>query len=154
MLGATMLGARLRRLSERIDREAAQVYARAGLGCEQRWMGVLDLLAERGPMSVGDLAESLVISHPSVSQTRRSLQEAGLISEEADPGDARRKILRLTNAGVALVDQLRPIWVALMASAEELDHEAMDVITPLNRLEDAIDRRSFFDRAMGRLHIR
>ena len=145
-LGAAALGARLRRLSERIDREAALVYARAGVRFEQRWMGPLSLLADREAMSVGDLASALVISHPSVSQARRSLEAAGLITEKADPDDRRRRLLHLTAAGVALVGQLRPFWVAFARAAEELNVEVEDIIGPLNRLEDALTRQSLHQR--------
>ena len=149
--GAAALGARLRRLSERIDREAAAVYARDGVRFEQRWMSVLRLLSERDGLSVRDIAEALVITHPSVSQTRRSLQDAGLVADAPDPADARRRILRLTEDGAAFVARVRPVWQALMEAAIELDHEAGDVIGPLNRLDEALARRSLYDRAVDRL---
>lgn len=60
------IGALLRRISDRVERDANRVYARLGVSFEQRWMGVLDLLARQGPMSVKDLANSLKISDPSV----------------------------------------------------------------------------------------
>src|SRR3954465_4059183 len=84
-LGGAAIGALLRRISERIDRDANRVYARLGVNFEQRWMGVLDLLARQGPLSVKDLARDLRISHPSVSQTRSSLLKAGLVAERVDP---------------------------------------------------------------------
>lgn len=149
--GGAALGARLRRLSERIDREAAAVYTREGVHFEQRWMGVLRLLSEREGLSVKDIAEALVITHPSVSQTRRSLQDAGLIEDRPDPNDARRRILQLTEAGRAFVATVRPIWLALMEVADDLNREAEDIITPLNRLDDALERHSLFDRTIDKL---
>src|SRR3954468_24945833 len=77
--GATAIGGRLRRLSERIDQDCARIYADLGVRFEQRWFGVLSQLANGGPRSVGALAASLGITHASVSQTRRSLHEAGLV---------------------------------------------------------------------------
>lgn len=138
-LGGAAIGARLRRLSDRIDRDAARVYAALGVQFEQRWMGVLSLLAERGAMAVGELAESLRISHPSVSQTRRSLIGAGIIAEQADPRDARRRTLHLTPEGVALVARLRPAWAALELAGEVLNREAGNTVLALNRLELALD---------------
>jgi DNA-binding MarR family transcriptional regulator len=90
------------------------------------------LLADRGEMTVGELAQALVISQPSVSQTLRSLQSAKWVSEKLDPRDARRRIQRLTKAGLAFVDKLRPIWLALMQAARDLDGEAI--------VKDASDR--------------
>jgi DNA-binding MarR family transcriptional regulator len=141
------LGARLRRLSERIDRELAALYAARGEAIEQRWFGTLDLLDKFGPLSVGELAEAMGITHVSVSQTRQSLQDAGLVALEGDPNDRRRRLLQLTPAGRALVDRLRPLWDALSSSARELDAEAGGVVAVLDRLEAALDRASVAARA-------
>jgi DNA-binding MarR family transcriptional regulator len=149
--GNAGIGARLRRVSDRLDREANAVYAHAGLHFEQRWMGVLMLLAARGEVTVGELAQALGITQPSVSQTLRSLQAAKMISEKADPGDARRRIQRLTKTGLTFVKKAEPIWTALMESARDLDREGIDLITPLDQLERALDRKSVYERALGYL---
>jgi DNA-binding MarR family transcriptional regulator len=149
--GAAGIGGRLRRLSERLDADARRVYAEAGIAFEQRWLGVLDLLSAGAPLTVGEIAASLGISHPSVSQTRQSLAKAGLIAWERDPGDARRRRLRLTAAGAALVERLRPIWAVLDEAAIELDREAGGVTGALQKLEDALQRGSIHARAARRL---
>jgi DNA-binding MarR family transcriptional regulator len=145
-LGGAAIGALLRRLSDRIDRDAGQVYARLGVSFEQRWMGVLDLLARRGPMSVKDLAGHLKISHPSVSQTRSSLLAAGLVAERPDPTDGRRRSLYLTPEGQALVETLAPVWAALDEVGRTLNAEAGDPASVLIGLEAALNRRSIQDR--------
>jgi len=124
-----------------------------GVVFEQRWMGVLNLLALRGPMSVNELAAVLAISHPSVSQTRASLRKAGLIAERVDRRDGRRRLLRLSSKGAALVETLQPIWSALAETAKALNDEADDVVAGLARLERALDRRPLFDRVQARLKV-
>lgn len=106
------------------------------------------MLAERGEMTVGELAQALVITQPSVSQTLRSLQSAKLVSEKPDGRDARRRIQRLTRTGLAFVAKVRPIWTALMAVGSDLDREGIDLITPLDRLERMLDRKSLYERAL------
>lgn len=145
-LGGAALGGRLRRLSERVDRDANRVYAAFGVDFEQRWLGVLDQLVVFGPMSVNELAKALAISHPSVSQTRNSLRKAGLIVERADPADGRRRTLHLTAKGKALVAKLQPAWAVLDQVGIAINAEAGDVVAALNRLEDVLDRKSIFDR--------
>lgn len=142
------LGARLRRLSERIDRDAGRVYAEAGVPFEQRWYGVLNQLVLNGPLSVSDLAQILGIAQASVSQTRQSLEAAGLIRWEKDAADGRRRTLHLTVDGQALVDRLTPLWRRLIAAAEEIDAEAGEAILALDRLDAALDRRSLYERVM------
>jgi DNA-binding MarR family transcriptional regulator len=149
--GNAGVGARLRRLSERIDRESSAVYAHLGLHFEQRWMGVLMLLDERGEMTVGELAEALRITQPSVSQTLRSLQAASIVSDKTDPRDSRRRIQRLSPKGLQFIEQVRPVWAALMQTAQDLDREGIDLLTPIDQIERSLDRKSVLERALGYL---
>jgi len=127
------------------------VYSHAGLHFEQRWMGILMLLDERGQFTVGELAEALGITQPSVSQSLRSLQAKRMISEKTDQRDGRRRIQRLTKTGMAFVAKARPIWAALMEAARDLDREGVDLLTPLDEVERMLDSKSLFDRALGYL---
>jgi DNA-binding MarR family transcriptional regulator len=149
--GGAAIGARLRRLSERIDREATQLYGKLGLDFEQRWFGVLNLLAQFGPLSVGELAAPLGISHASVSQTRESLERRGYIRWTPNPADARSRHLQLTRAGERLVARLTPLWLALSDAGRELNDDAGDVVASLERLDRALERRSLIDRVVARL---
>jgi DNA-binding MarR family transcriptional regulator len=143
--GAT-IGAQLRRLSERIDRDVGRVYAHLGITFEQRWFGVLNQIVQNGPMTVGDLAAALRITHVSVSQSLRSLEAAGYVRALPDPQDARRRRQSLTPEGEALVARLTPLWLAMNREAEALNREAGDIADHLDRLDRALDGRSLFDR--------
>ncbi|MCA3255393.1 MAG: MarR family transcriptional regulator [Alphaproteobacteria bacterium] len=149
--GGAALGARLRRLSERIDRDADRLYAELGVEFEQRWFGVLNQLALNGPMAVGQLADALGVSHAAISQTRASLLGKRLIEIGDDVHDARKRVLRLSADGVALVRRLAPVWGALEAVASDLAASAPGLIEALDRLEAALDRRSLRDRALDEM---
>jgi DNA-binding MarR family transcriptional regulator len=145
-LGGAALGARLRRLSAAIDADAARIYAARGIRFEQRWFGVINQLALAGPLSVRQLADLLGITHASVSETRQSLEVAGLIASQVDPSDGRRRVLTLSPSGEALVAQLQPLWDAFDEAARELDAEAGGVTEALARLEQALAQRSLHER--------
>jgi DNA-binding MarR family transcriptional regulator len=145
--GPAAIGGRLRRLSERIDRDAGKLYAELGVRFEQRWFGVFSLLDLHGPLPVGELAAALGVSHVSVSQVRQALADAGLITWERDARDGRSRVLRLTGEGADLAAQLAPVWRALAAAAVELNAEADDALAGLERLETALDRASILERA-------
>jgi DNA-binding MarR family transcriptional regulator len=149
--GAGALGARLRRLSERFDRETAQIYAAQGIYFEQRWFGILNQIVLNGPMTVGEIAETLCITHVSVSQARRALEGAGLIQILEDKTDARRRPISLSSKGEGLVASLAPLWAALSESAEELDAEAGNLVRLLDRLEDALDEHTLSQRVGARI---
>jgi len=143
----------LRRLSERFDRDATRLYAAQNIRFEQRWYGLLNQLVLNGPMSIGDIARALRITHVSVSQASRSLETAGIIISTASTKDARRRELNLTPKGDALVAQLSPLWMALNNVGEELNTEASDVVRALDQLEDALARMSLFDRVADKIGI-
>lgn len=148
-MGGVALGARLRRLSAAIDTDAARIYAAMGIRFEQRWFGVLNQLALNGSMTVSDLARMLGISHASVSETRQSLEKAGLVLSSPDRQDSRRRTLSLSPSGEALVDRLRPLWRAFDEAARRLDAEAGEVTQALTRLEHALARQSLHDRIVA-----
>jgi len=149
--GGGALGARLRRLSDRIDREAGTVYLTRGLAFEQRWFGIVHELHVQGPSSVAHLAKRLGVTHVAVSQTRKSLQAAGMLASATDPDDARRSLLSLSAKGRRMATQLEPTWSALAAAAGELDAEAGNVVEALERLEAALARRSLGERVRAHL---
>ncbi len=149
--GAAAIGARLRRLSERIDRDAGRLYADAGIDFEQRWFGVINLLALFGPQTVGELATSLGVSHASVSQVRAALERAALTTWVQHPEDGRQRRLQLSAAGEQLTARLVPIWRALIGAALEINDEADDALAALARLESVLDRASLYSRARSLL---
>lgn len=149
--GGAAIGARLRRLSERIDRETAQIYAARGVRFEQRWYGILNQVVLNGPMSVTEIAATLRVTHVSVSQARQALEAAGLVKTSSDEADARRRLIALTASGRALVKKVAPLWQALSDSAAALDAEAGNLVRLLDRLEDALDAQSLEDRVQERI---
>jgi DNA-binding MarR family transcriptional regulator len=149
--GGQALAARLRRASDRVDRDGTRIYAAQKVRFEQRWYGVLRQLVNQGDMSVGEIAAALRITHVSVSQACRSMEKAGIIKSAASATDARRRNLSLTPKGRALVKKLSPLWDAFNAAAEELNAEAGNVVKLLDLLDDALERKSMFDRINAQL---
>lgn len=74
-------------------------------------------LAER-PLAVSELAESLPISRPAVSQHLKVLKDAGLVAEEAV---GTRRIYHLDEAGLsALRDQLDTFWDRALSGFQDI----------------------------------
>ena len=144
-------GTRLRRLSERLDREVQEIYRTAGEGFEPRWFAVVAALNE-GPATVGELAERIGVTHAAVSQVRSALVAEGLVRGVADPEDMRRQRLELTAAGLAMVVRLEPLWNALAdVTVDLLDEAAPALMQELGGLEAALDRETLKSRVLARL---
>lgn len=70
-----------------------------------------------GPRSVGDLAASLPVSRPAVSQHLRVLREAGLVS---DRKDGTRRLYSVAPEGVAeLREYVNTFWDEVLAEFKD-----------------------------------
>ena len=70
-----------------------------------------------GPRSVGELAGSLPVSRPAVSQHLRVLRAAGLVS---DRKDGTRRLYRVAPEGVAeLRDYVNGFWDEVLAEFKD-----------------------------------
>jgi DNA-binding transcriptional ArsR family regulator len=70
-----------------------------------------------GPRSVGELASSLPVSRPAVSQHLRVLRAAGLVS---DRKDGTRRLYRVAPEGVAeLRDYVNGFWDEVLAEFKD-----------------------------------
>ena len=81
-------------------------------------------LAER-PQAVVELASTLPISRPAVSQHLKVLKDAGLVAEHAE---GTRRIYHLNEAGLsALRDQLDTFWNRALANYQDvIDHSTKE----------------------------
>ena len=78
-------------------------------------------LAQR-PQAVGELAASLPVSRPAVSQHLKVLKDAGLVAERAE---GTRRIYQLNEAGLAaLRDQLDTFWKRALARYHDVIDES------------------------------
>lgn len=78
------------------------------------------LLAER-PSAVVDLADSLPLSRPAVSQHLKVLKDLGLVDEKAE---GTRRIYRLNEAGLgALRDQLDTFWDRALSGFHDITEQ-------------------------------
>ena len=78
-------------------------FARKDLSFGQ--MHVLMLLHQLGPMTVGQMAEMLAVSMPSVSSMLDRLEEHSLVERHRDEADRRLVHVRLTDRGRAEAEE-------------------------------------------------
>jgi DNA-binding MarR family transcriptional regulator len=141
--GTAAFGTRLRRLSEALDRDVQALYRAHDARFESRWFPVVAALLEHGPLSVGELAAMIGITHAAVSQVRGELIAQGLICVAADPTDRRRQILSLSASGRRQSEVLQPLWKAIALSTDALcADEAPQLLAHLDRIEAALARKS------------
>lgn len=100
-----------------------------------RWL----LLHANERPSLGELAETVELSEAMVSRTARVLFEDGLAAIEPDPDDARRRRLRLRDAG-SMLDTFERATAARRTRRMTWDVGARDVSGAIDRIQAAADR--------------
>lgn len=154
-LGLLALGSRLRRISDRIMANGADIYREAGVDFEPRWFPVFRFLADHELASVGEIARGIGFTHAAVSQTATQMRRRGVLSITKDPGDERRRNLALTPAGRALLPDLRAVWADIEEAAREIvDHSGVCVLSGLDGMENAMDQESLLVRTRKRRQAR
>lgn len=65
------------------------------------------LAAASGPLSVGEIAEAVGVDQPRASRLVQQSVDLGLVRREADPDDARRTRIALTDDGTRILRGFR-----------------------------------------------
>ena len=98
---------RIWRIGRHLERHRKQRLEE--LGTDRVTLDVLATLRRSGPpyqRTAGELMRSALITSGGVSQRLEKLERAGLITRQVDLADRRRVEVRLTQAGVDLVDSV------------------------------------------------
>ncbi len=155
LLGPLALASRLKRLSERLMKDASRIYREQKLDFEPRWFPVFYLLSEQSPLAVTEIARELHVTHPAVNQVAGAMEKAGLIISWRDKKDDRKRLLALSASGKDLVIRLMPLWSDIKrAACELLDASGTDLLAALDRIESALDSAGMFERIKAQIKKR
>ncbi|MFF4228670.1 MarR family winged helix-turn-helix transcriptional regulator [Streptomyces sp. NPDC001820] len=107
--------------------------------CPSGTAAVLSLLDRHGGMRMSRLAELLAVDMSVTSRHVAHAAERGWIERSPDPGDKRSRILRLTPAGLGMLDQLARRTTDMFARHLEdwSDDEVGQLIAMLTRLRES-----------------
>lgn len=87
-----------------------------------------------GPLRLSELARREAVTAPTMSRVLTALDEAGLVSRAADPGDARGVLISVSAAGVSRLAELRSHRTALiarrLARLDETQRDALEAALP------------------------
>lgn len=111
---ATALRQAARHMSKAYSRELSKV----GLSATQ--YPLLLLLSTRGPSSIPEIADFLLVDRSNIGHTLRPLERGGLISIVEGAEDRRRKVIELTDEGRTSVDAGMAAWSRAQIQFETL----------------------------------
>ena len=147
------LATRLRVLLEQMDDDVALALSDLGLrDYRPRFSAVIRHIDTYGPVTIGDVAERLGVTHSAASQTVSEMERRGLLIVKQGE-DARHRLVRLSPKSKRLLPAINAEWDATDAAAEALDTELPYRLSQLvDDLEAALARRRFRYRIADAAH--
>lgn len=154
-LGPLALGSRLRRLTDRMTQEVVAVYQKLDIDFEPRWFPVFYVLSRQPadtPIAIVDIARLINLTHPAVNQIAADLIKHGLVEDLKCGKDGRKRLLKLTPKGEAMLPRLESIWHDMeIAAASLILDTGFDFMAAVTGLENALDQQNI-ERRFFNLH--
>lgn len=147
-LGHVVLGSRLKRLAERLLADATAILDQAGLAIQPSHLALLAALDRYGPLSIMEAVATVGFSQPAMTRTVAALRDAGLITTDQNPGDARAKQIALTHSGRAILAETKHrVWPKVGAAVSDLlGGREPEFLALLTLFETHLAERSMFER--------
>lgn len=127
---------RLSVLTNRLSNAIAREYSQRFDLSVNEWR-VMAILGRTPNLSANQVAQRTAMDKVAVSRAVARLLAAGRIEREFDEDDRRRSVLRLSESGYAIYDQIVPL--ALAFERQVLDELSADERALLFRLLDRLD---------------
>ena len=149
-VGKIALGSRLRMFSERITEDAARLYKAYGVDIQPKWFPVFYVLSKSDGLTITDISQEIMHSHPSVSKIVREMAGRGLVTEKKGRLDKRKNIVRLSKKGRAILPKIEQQYL-------DVNHVLEDTFTQvqhnlwkaMDEMEYLLDQKSLYHRVMA-----
>ena len=106
----------LRKATRRISQLYDTALAPSGLKTTQR--AILAQLGRSEPVTVGQLAEALVMDAGALAHTLKPLERERLVAVTVDPSDRRNRLIKLTRQGRTRLAQSDALWAKAQTGFE------------------------------------
>jgi len=153
-LGYLVMGSRLRRLSENFLSEINRAYQNQGIDFDANWFPVFYLLSKNDALSIKELSEQTEVSHPAASQLIANLKNKNLVTSATCSDDGRRQLVTLTDKGRALLNDILPVWDAILTAMDDLaplEPESKNLLPAIGAMEAIFKQNSLSDRIGAKL---
>jgi DNA-binding MarR family transcriptional regulator/GNAT superfamily N-acetyltransferase len=143
---------RLKRLSDRLSKDASLIYKKLDLDFKARWFPILYALNNNSPMSVTTLARSVGLTHTAVNNITSEMLKKQLLISEKGKQDERKRLLSISKKGRKVSKSLVPALNEIRLVTKELcDESKCDILFDIKKIEDQLDRKSLYERLRLRM---
>ena len=145
--GILAIATRLTRLSDNLRKDGHLIYQAYGIDFEPKYFPVVFVLYTKPLLSIVQVAEEIGYSHPSTITLLKDLEKKGLIASKKDRQDERKRMVRLTPKGRALVGKIQPVWQTMTQALNDLLTTKNNLLDAVTEVERRMEEQSFYQRA-------
>jgi DNA-binding MarR family transcriptional regulator len=98
----------LRKATRHVSQLYDEMLASSGLRATQR--AILARINQAGSLTIGQLADELVLDRTALNHNLKPLQRDGLVAVNVDRNDRRSRLVQLTKRGEAKLAESRSAW--------------------------------------------
>jgi DNA-binding MarR family transcriptional regulator/GNAT superfamily N-acetyltransferase len=154
-IGKMALGSRLRRLSELLTEQAAEVYALYDAAIQPKWFPVFYVLSAGDERSISQIAQEIGHSHPSVSTIVKEMEKSGVVTKGSNKGDKRENYVKLTEKGFGIHERVKAQYLDVGSAVEKAMQETQnDMWAAIGEWEYLLKEKSLLARVRDEKKIR
>lgn len=154
-VGKMALGSRLRRLSELITDQAAEVYSLYDVTLQPKWFPVFYSLAAGEDKSITQIAQEIGHSHPSVSTIVKEMVSQGFAEEKAGKSDGRKNYIGLTDKARIINERIQSQYADVNSAIENAINESQyNLWKAIEEWEYLLAQKSLFKRVQEEKKLR
>lgn len=151
-LGHLGVTARIKRLSDSLTSGIKALYLLQGVDIEPSWHLVFLYLKDRESATVSEIADSLRLSQPAMTNMVQRMLERDYLDVAPDDGDGRKRNVGLSGRARRMLPRFERIWAAGEASIGEILGRNTAFSGQLAAFESQIRERSFDERVVNHLN--
>ncbi len=145
--GKMALGSRLRRLSELLTDQAAEVYALYYVEMQPKWFPVFYVLSSGEEKTISQIAKEIGQSHPSVSVIVKEMEKRGVVTKGDNQTDKRENYVKLTEKGGEINERIQSQYVDVESAIEKAITETQcDIWKAIEEWEFLLSEKSLLKR--------
>ena len=146
--GYLTLGTRLKRIGDRLQADVQQLNDAMDIPLQAGQYPLVAVIHERGPLTIGEIADSLGVKQPGVTRSVNQLMSQKIVTVVRGNKDQRTKVVALTEAGRVLVERgQRDVWPLINGGLADICGDTTaSLLDQLDNLEYALNEQSLFKR--------
>ncbi len=151
-LGEIAIGSRLKRISDKINREISGIFRNRNIDIKPSWLPLILFLEESESATVREIAAVMNFTHPAVIHLLKQMEKKELIETYPDEIDKRKRIVKLNENGKKVLNSAAFLIDEIKAALNEIfNATGYDYMLITDLLERELNERTLHIRTEERI---